>query len=110
VSAITSIFTMALSRGPDVVRAGQAARRISARLGFDAHDQTRIATALAEIARNALQYAGGGQVEFLYEADPAPAFLIRVRDQGPGIKEIGEVLDGSSSASRSGFGILGARR
>ena len=44
--------------------ARQRARQIAALLGFDGQDQTRIATAVSEIARNAFRYAGGGKVEF----------------------------------------------
>ena len=42
----------------------QRGAQIAALLGFDAQDQTRIATAVSEIARNAYEYAGGGRVEF----------------------------------------------
>ncbi len=51
----------------DVVATRQRARQIAALLGFDAQDQTRIATAVSEIARNAFGYAGGGRAEFTLE-------------------------------------------
>jgi len=101
----------------DVVYAHQRARLIAGLLGFDRNDQTRISTALSEIARNALQYAGGGEVEFAFE-DGAPAagpgqqrFEITVRDRGPGIADATAVLAGRySSPTGMGLGIVGARR
>ncbi|HEY6464429.1 MAG TPA: anti-sigma regulatory factor, partial [Candidatus Acidoferrales bacterium] len=48
----------------DVVLARQKARAIAAALKFDSQDQTRIATAVSEIARNTFQYGGGGTAEF----------------------------------------------
>ena len=49
--------------------ARQRARQIAGLLGFEAQDQTRIATAVSEIARNAFRYAGGGEVEFALEGE-----------------------------------------
>jgi signal transduction histidine kinase len=95
----------------DIVMARQRARQIAALLGFALLDQTRIATATSEIARNAVQYAGGGRVEFSVEIRPAPAFAIRVRERGPGIKDLQQILDGQYvSSSGLGLGIVGARR
>jgi anti-sigma regulatory factor (Ser/Thr protein kinase) len=48
----------------DVVRAHQITRTIAAQLGFSTFEQTRIATAVSEIARNALTYAADGTVTF----------------------------------------------
>ncbi len=94
----------------DVVLARQRARQIAGLLGIDAQDQTRIATAVSEIGRNAFQYAGGGTVVFELGATP-PRLQITVRDHGPGIAHIAEVLDGRYHSSTGlGLGILGARR
>ena len=79
----------------DIVLARQRARQIAALLGFAQLDQTRIATATSEIARNAVQYAGGGRVEFCRRVRrPAPALSIRVRERGPGIRDLQAILDG----------------
>ena len=73
----------------DVVAVRQRARQIAELLGFDSQDQTRIATAVSEIARNAFRYAGGGKVEFALEGGRAPQLLvIRVSDAGPGIRDL----------------------
>jgi signal transduction histidine kinase/CheY-like chemotaxis protein len=95
----------------DVVLARQRARQLAGLLGFDAQDQTRIATAVSEIARNAFQYGGGGRVEFLADAGPSPSFQIRVSDRGPGVRDLQAVLDGQYvSPTGMGVGIVGARR
>jgi signal transduction histidine kinase len=103
------ILTLEISSEHDVVLARQRARRIAGLLGFDTQDQTRIATAVSEIARNAHQYAGRGQIVF--ELSPETGLAISIRDQGPGIARLPEVLDGRyRSATGRGLGILGARR
>ena len=55
------LLTLEIRLEPDVVLARQRARQIAGLLGFAPLDQTRIATAVSEIARNAFQYAGGGR-------------------------------------------------
>ncbi len=96
---------------PDIVLARQRARQIAGLLGFNHLDQTRIATATSEIARNAFQYAGGGRVEFLIESGPKAAMLIRVRERGPGIRDLQAILDGQYVSSTGlGLGIVGAKR
>ena len=96
----------------DVVVARQRAHEIAALLGFDTQDQTRIATAVSEIARNAFRYARGGQVEFRIEGITRPQVLrIETRDEGPGIPDLAAVLEGRHrSTTGMGAGIIGARR
>ena len=89
----------------------QRARQIVASLKFDSQEQTRIATALSELARNAFEYGGGGVVEFRVETSPTPALSISVIDKGPGIEKIKEILDGKYvSPTGMGLGLIGARR
>jgi signal transduction histidine kinase/DNA-binding response OmpR family regulator len=96
----------------DVVAARQRARQIAARLGFESQDQTRIATAVSEIARNAFMYGGGGKVEIAVEGRSAPQLLVmRVTDRGPGIRDLDAVLSGRyRSSTGMGRGMVGARR
>jgi signal transduction histidine kinase/CheY-like chemotaxis protein len=108
---IRQILRMELSLERDVVLARQRARQVAGLLGFDAQDQTRIATAVSEIARNAFQYAGGGNIEFMLESGPPSSLSIRIQDQGPGIKNLGAILSGEyQSPSGMGVGITGVRR
>ena len=96
----------------DVVAARQRTRQIAALLGFDVQQQTRLATAVSEIARNAFQYARGGRVEFSVEGQTPPqVFVIRISDRGPGIGDLERILRGEyTSKTGMGLGIVGARR
>src|SRR2546425_5940857 len=106
------ILSVAIKYEHDVVAARQRARQIAGLLGFDPQDQTRIATAVSEIARNAFTYAGGGRVEFAVEGRTAPQlFTVNVVDHGPGIAQLPRILGGQyTSPTGMGIGILGARR
>ena len=107
-----TLLTVALHYEQDVVVARQRARQIAGLLGFDAQDQTRIATAVSEIARNAYRYAHGGNVEFSLEGESAPQVLIaRVRDDGPGIRNLEQIMGGGyRSQTGMGVGILSIHR
>ena len=107
-----SILNAEIRYEQDVVSARQRARHIAELLGFDSQQQTRIATAVSEIARNAFQYGGGGRVEFCVEGRTRPQiFTIRVSDRGSGIRNLDAILDGDyASQTGMGLGIVGARR
>jgi signal transduction histidine kinase/CheY-like chemotaxis protein len=95
----------------DVVVARQRARQVAGLLGFAAQDQSRIATATSEICRNAVRYAGKGRCELLLDEGSRPALVVRTSDQGPGIRNLDEVLAGRyQSATGMGLGIVGTRR
>ena len=107
----TRLITVELRFEHDVVLTRQRARQISALLGFDVIDQTRIATAVSELARNVIGYAQHGKVEFIIDRTGNPALLIRVTDEGPGISDLRAVLDGRfTSATGGGGGLAGAKR
>jgi signal transduction histidine kinase/CheY-like chemotaxis protein len=96
----------------DVVAVRQRAHRLAELLGFERQDQTRIATAVSELARNAFGYAGGGRAEFIVDSGAAPQiFKIRISDKGKGIAQLQEILDGRyRSPHGMGLGLVGARR
>src|SRR5690242_6975684 len=100
------LLTVALRREGDILLARQRARQISLFLGFSSGDTTRITTALSEIARNALEYGGGGTVEFVIEgrALDREDLVIRVVDEGGGIADVPAVLS-AQFRSRTGMGI-----
>jgi signal transduction histidine kinase/DNA-binding response OmpR family regulator len=106
------IDRMPLVREQDLVIARQKAREIAERLGFDRQDQSRIATAVSEIARNAIRYARDGSIAYEIEGERAPQILlIRIADRGPGIPNLDEILRGRyRSTTGMGLGIVGARR
>jgi signal transduction histidine kinase/DNA-binding response OmpR family regulator len=107
-----ALLTVAVQYEQDVVVSRQRARQIAGLLGFDGQDQTRIATAVSEIARNAYRYAGGGKVEFSLEGESLPQVLhVRVSDKGPGIPDVAHVLSGKyRSTTGMGIGLIGAHR
>ena len=106
-----NLVTIEIRLENDVVLARQKARSIAAALKFDAQDQTRIATAVSEIARNTFQYGGGGQVEFQISGDPESLLMITLRDKGRGIQNLQQVMDGKYvSQTGMGQGIIGAKR
>lgn len=124
---MTQILTLEIRFEQDVVMTRSRTRQIAELLGFDSQDQTRIATAVSEISRNAFQYAGGGKVVFSLEEKGLPkteqfgwgtfcpllcqVLMIQIRDQGSGINNLPVILDENYiSTTGIGLGIIGARR
>src|ERR1700734_2661231 len=107
-----TILTLAIACERDTVAARQRARQLARLLGFEGQDQTRISTAVSEIARNAFNYAGGGRVEYSIEGRTSPQlFIVKIRDSGPGVRDLENILEGRyKSSTGMGMGILGARR
>ena len=107
-----SITSVTIEYEGDVVLARRRTREIAALLGFDNQDQTRVATAVSELARNAYHYAGRGRVEFDIEGRTLPQLLIiRVSDSGPCIRNLKEILEGRYwSPTGMGIGLIAARR
>jgi signal transduction histidine kinase/CheY-like chemotaxis protein len=105
-------MTHALNVQSDVMGSRQRARQIAEALGFNEREQTRIATSVSELARNAFRYAGGGKVEFELEGQSSPQLLVvRVTDEGPGIANLAEILEGTyRSTTGMGIGLIGSRR
>ena len=105
------LLTAQIRTESDVVYVRQQARQISALLGFDMHEQTRISTAVSEIVRNALLYAKGGQAKFSLDDDAPERFTILISDRGQGISNLSTILGGSyKSETGMGLGLLGARK
>lgn len=96
---------------PDIVRARKSARELASRLNFSRTDLTLIATAVSEIARNIVRFAGNGEVFIELLDVPQPGVRIVARDTGPGIKDVERALsDGYSTYHGLGLGLPGARR
>lgn len=97
-----------------IVSARQSARKLAADLGFGVVDQSRIATAVSELARNVIRYATGCRGEVLIRdisADNRVGLEVQVSDTGPGIANIEQVLkDGYTSGSGLGMGLPGTKR
>jgi len=103
---------VAIEREADIVLARQAGRQLAASLGFSTTDQTLIATAISEVARNIVVYAQQGEIVLSQAGDGARVGIQVVAvDQGPGIdnKDLA-MRDGYSTKNSLGLGLPGARR
>jgi len=96
----------------DVVRTRQVARSLAVETGLSLVDQTKIVTAASELARNMLDYGGGGQVSLaIVDNGTRRGLRLVFEDRGPGIADVEAALkDGFSSGKGMGLGLGGARR
>lgn len=96
----------------DIVRVRQGARERALLQGLSLVDQTKLVTAASELARNTLDYGGGGEVEINLVNDSMRKGVRMVFvDQGPGIPDLELALkDGWTSGNGLGLGLGGARR
>jgi serine/threonine-protein kinase RsbT len=103
---------MPVTTSDDVVRVRQAVRTQAVKAGFSLVDQTKIITAASEIARNTVDYGGGGTllIELLRES-ARRGLKLTFTDQGPGIADLDRALaDGYTTGNGLGLGLSGAKR
>lgn len=96
----------------DIVVARQKAREVSKILEFGIVDQTRIITAVSELARNIFLYAQKGTVRYeeIFEGRKH-GLKISFIDDGPGIEDVEFAMEGGYSKGRSmGLGMSGSKR
>src|SRR2546427_12367350 len=110
----TTLFRsrLAIASDVDIVHARGKGRELAAAHGFPRGDQTVIATAISEVARNILLYARRGEVRIRVATDTdRDGLVIVAEDQGPGIRDIARALqDGFSTSGGLGLGLPGSRR
>jgi serine/threonine-protein kinase RsbT len=96
----------------EVVLGRQAVRKLAQECGLRLVDQTKLVTAVSELARNAVIYGGGGDMDWEIVEDGARKGIRLVfRDSGPGIPDIRQAMtDGWTSGSGLGLGLAGAKR
>jgi len=96
----------------DVVQARQAVRKLAQECGLRLIDQTKLVTAVSELARNTVVYGGGGDMDWsILEDGPRVGIRLLFRDEGPGIADIKLAMtDGWTSGSGLGLGLTGAKR
>jgi serine/threonine-protein kinase RsbT len=104
--------TLDIRSSADVVAVRQATRALAERVGFSLVDQTKLVTAASELARNAIDYGGGGSVRLeAIENGVRRGVRLVFEDQGPGIPDLALALkDGYTTGSGLGLGLGGARR
>jgi serine/threonine-protein kinase RsbT len=104
--------TVEIRSSADVVAVRQAARALAEQVGFSLVDQTKLVTAASELARNTIDYGGGGSVRLeMVENGVRRGVRLTFEDQGPGIPDITMALkDGYTTGNGLGLGLGGARR
>lgn len=101
-----------IASSTDIVAARQLGRALATSIGFTGSDLTVIATAISELARNIIDYAGSGAIVLtVVEKDGRPGITIQARDSGPGIPDVVKALgSGYAAGPGLGVGLPGVRR
>lgn len=101
-----------LKNSSDVVIARQKVRQVATELRFSLVDQTKLVTAASELARNALDHGGGGQMTLeVVNGLSKTGLKLIFEDSGPGIPDIQAALkDGYTTGSGMGLGLGGSKR
>jgi serine/threonine-protein kinase RsbT len=96
----------------DIVSARTRGRALALQIGFSATQATLLATAISELARNILLYAGRGEIQLaVLENSSRIGIGVVAKDCGPGIADLTKALqDGYSTSGRLGLGLPGVRR
>ena len=110
--AVVTQETHSISSDADVVRVRQSVRNLAVAAKLSLVDQTKLVTAASEIARNTLEYGGGGELLIETLRDGIRRGLrLTFSDQGPGISDIPRAMtDGYTTGGGLGLGLSGAKR
>ena len=104
---------IAIESDADVVTARQRARELAGELELSSTDQTLLATAISEVARNITTYAIRGEVTLrvVHDGNGRSGIEVIAADEGPGIENLDRALtDGYTTGGGLGLGLPGARR
>jgi serine/threonine-protein kinase RsbT len=104
--------TAPLRSSDDIVRVRRIVREWAVSLGFSLVDQTKVVTAASELARNVIDYGGGGdfRIESLNN-DARRGLRLTFSDEGPGIVDMEQAMkDGFTTGGGLGLGLGGAKR
>jgi serine/threonine-protein kinase RsbT len=94
----------------DIVKARAKGRELCLVMGFSEAEQIKVATAISELARNIVQYAGQGEIALTMVSNEPKHIQIVARDWGPGIGDVDAVLSGGYRSKRGmGIGLKGTR-
>jgi serine/threonine-protein kinase RsbT len=104
--------TLPIRTSDDVVRVRQETRTRAVEIGLGLVDQTKIVTAASELARNTLDYGGGGTVRLqIVQNGVRKGLKLTFEDKGPGIPDLELALkDGYTTGNGLGLGLSGAKR
>ena len=112
---MASSQTVDVTDDTGIIAARQAVRNLAQELGFGSMDQSRIATAVSELARNVVRYAtdqkGVVRVQSITNAEGTVGIEVVVEDEGPGIENVELAMQqGYSSGKGLGLGLSGTKR
>lgn len=109
---VTKAESLSVRTGDDVVRVRQRVRALAIEIGLGLVDQTKIVTAASELARNTLDYGGGGEVRAeIVQVGTRKGLRLTFEDEGPGIADIEQAMtDHYTSGGGLGLGLGGAKR
>jgi serine/threonine-protein kinase RsbT len=109
---VTAATRIAIHADVDIISARERGRALGTELGFHRGDLALIATAISELARNILTYAGHGEIGLeRVEENGTRGIAVIAHDEGPGIADLSLALQDGYSTSRSlGIGLPGVRR
>ena len=104
--------TVQIENNMDLVKARQVVRTIALDLDYGIVNQTKLVTAVSELTRNVLLYAGKGEIKIeLIETGTKKGLRITVTDEGPGIPDVDlAVTDGFSTSKGLGKGLSGTKK
>jgi serine/threonine-protein kinase RsbT len=107
-----TIITVEIAGDVDVIQARRAGRALASTLGFSSSDLVVVPTAISELARNILRYAGRGEITIeAVQGGWRSGIRVVATDSGPGIADVALALqDGYSSSGSLGLGLPGVRR
>ncbi|AKQ67365.1 Putative SigmaB asociated two-component system sensor protein [Myxococcus hansupus] len=95
----------------DASHARLAAKVMCESMGGRGYECQKVATAVSELARNQISYAGGGTIHLAPQLDPKRVLRVSAEDSGQGISDLTRVLSGTyKSKTGMGLGLLGVKR
>ena len=96
----------------DVARSLLEAGKYAKALGFDEQANRKLVTAVSEIVRNIIKYAGSGEVLMRsIEEGHRIGMEVEAWDKGPGIPDLDKAMeDHYSSSGTLGLGLPGVKR
>jgi serine/threonine-protein kinase RsbT len=109
---ITKSETLSVRTAAEVVSVRHAVRKYAVEIGFSLVEQTKVVTAASELARNMVDYGGGGEMTMeLLDDGIRKGLRLRFADRGPGIPDLNAALrDGFTTGGGMGLGLGGAKR
>lgn len=109
---MSEVLLLEIRDETEASRAPLQAIRFCQAAGFQEVPSRMIATAVSELVRNILKYAGSGEIHLRRIRGPKGRGIeIEARDDGPGIEDIDVAMrDHASTGGTLGLGLPGVKR